>query len=100
MVYLMDLFCSGTNDCEKEIKCSASLAFYLFSPTRLINSIKHEHSCKILYIEHSISKILYEGHVAYNAIVLNNCNPLHSERTKLSGVLIINMLLLGIAYMN
>ena len=35
--------------CEKKIKCSASLAFYLFSSTRLINSIKHEHSCKILY---------------------------------------------------
>ena len=32
------------------IKLVASLAFYLFSPTRLINSIKHEHSCKILYI--------------------------------------------------
>ena len=27
-----------------------SLAFYLFSPTRLINSIKNEHSCKILYV--------------------------------------------------
>ena len=27
-----------------------SLAFYLFSPTRLINLIKHEHSCKILYV--------------------------------------------------
>ena len=24
------------------------LPFYLFSPTRLINSMKHEHSCKIL----------------------------------------------------
>ena len=23
---------------------------YLFSPTRLINSIKHEHLCKILFI--------------------------------------------------
>ena len=23
---------------------------YLFSPTRLINSIIHEHSCKILYV--------------------------------------------------
>ena len=22
-----------------------------FSPTRLINSIKHEHSCKILYVQ-------------------------------------------------
>ena len=30
-------------------KCSTSLAFYLFSPTCLIKSIKHEHSCKILY---------------------------------------------------
>ena len=28
----------------------ASLALYLFFPTRLINSIKHEHSCKILYV--------------------------------------------------
>ena len=34
------------------IKCSASLAFYLFSSTHLINSIKHEHSCKILYLTH------------------------------------------------
>ena len=34
---------------KKEIKCSASLVFYLFFPTRLINSIKDEHSCKILY---------------------------------------------------
>ena len=25
-------------------------AFYLFPPTCLINSIKHEHSCKILYL--------------------------------------------------
>ena len=31
--------------CEKEIKCSVLLLF----PTCLINSIKHEHSCKILY---------------------------------------------------
>ena len=38
--------------CEKEIKCEASLAFYLFSSTCLINSIKHEHSCKILYIHY------------------------------------------------
>ena len=36
---------------EKEIKCEASLAFYLSSVTGLINSIKHEHSCKILYIQ-------------------------------------------------
>ena len=32
------------------IKCSASLAFYNFSPTRLIHSIAHEQPCKILYI--------------------------------------------------
>ena len=37
------------NSLRKRDKCSTSLAFYLFSPTRLINSIKHEHSCKILY---------------------------------------------------
>ena len=35
---------------KKAIKCSASLTFYRFSPTRLINSIKHKHSCKILYL--------------------------------------------------
>ena len=32
------------------IECSASLAFYRFSSTRLINSIKHEDACKILYL--------------------------------------------------
>ena len=35
---------------KDKMKCSASLAFYRFSLTRLINSIKHEHSCKIFYI--------------------------------------------------
>ena len=34
----------------KKIKCSASLTFDLFSPTLLINSIKNEHSCKVLYL--------------------------------------------------
>ena len=37
------------NSLRKKIKCSAILSFYLLSQTRLINSIKHEHSCKILY---------------------------------------------------
>ena len=32
------------------IKCSANLAFYPFFSTLLINSVKHEHSCKILYV--------------------------------------------------
>ena len=43
---------------EKEIKCLASLAFYLFSPTCLISSIKHEHSCKILYTILSVNVTL------------------------------------------
>ena len=37
----------------------ASLAFYLFSSTRLINSIKHEHSCKILYITSNLTTSIY-----------------------------------------
>ena len=44
--------------CEKETKCSASLAFYTFLPARLINSTKHEHSIKIKFsikILHSFS---------------------------------------------
>ena len=32
------------------IKCSTSLAFYLLFSTRLINSIKPESSCKILFL--------------------------------------------------
>ena len=39
------------NSLRKRDISSASLAFYLFSPTRLINSIKHEHSCKILFVD-------------------------------------------------
>ena len=35
----------------REIKCSVSLAFYLFSSTRLLNLIKHEHSCEIIYLK-------------------------------------------------
>ena len=45
---------------ENVIKCSASLAFYHFSSTRLQNSIKHGHSCKISYlmeIEFTYSRI-------------------------------------------
>ena len=39
------------------IKCWTSLTFYLFFATCLINSIKHEHSCKILYLIHLKLKI-------------------------------------------
>ena len=35
------------NSLQKVIKCLASLPFYHFSRTSYINSIKHEHSCKI-----------------------------------------------------
>ena len=38
------------NSLRKRDKMLGKLAFYLFSPTRLINSIKHEHSCKIFYL--------------------------------------------------
>ena len=37
------------NSSEKAIKCLASLTFYLFTSTSLINSIIHEYTCKILY---------------------------------------------------
>ena len=35
------------NSLLKAIKCSTSHAFYRFTSTLTINSIKHEHSCKI-----------------------------------------------------
>ena len=38
------------NELGKEIKCKACQAFYLFFTTSLINSIIHEHECKILFI--------------------------------------------------
>ena len=38
-------FLNVLNSLRKEIKCSANLAFYLFSYSRLKISIKHEHSC-------------------------------------------------------
>ena len=41
------------NSLRKRDKMAARLTFYRFSPTRLINSIKHEHSCKILYVLNS-----------------------------------------------
>ena len=43
---LLNLF----NSLQKVIECLASLPFYPFTPTRLINSIKQEHTCKILYV--------------------------------------------------
>ena len=37
--------------CDKVRNCSASLALYHFSLARLVISIKHEHSCKILFLD-------------------------------------------------
>ena len=53
----------------------ASLAFYLFSPTRLINSIKHEHSSKILSIL-QLSQVGFTGVGQLNAIchIINSCS--------------------------
>ena len=44
------IFHCGLLHCEKAIKYSASLAFYRFSSTRFINSIKLGHACKIPYV--------------------------------------------------
>ena len=35
---------------ENEIECEARRAFYLFFATSLINAIKQEHECMILFI--------------------------------------------------
>ena len=42
----------------KSDKCLASLTFYHFSPTCCINSMKHEHSCKIFYINKTVSNLM------------------------------------------
>ena len=72
--------CSSINEfnklvAKKEINCSASLlAFYLFNSTRLINSIKHEHSCKIL----CLSKDVASGIDITTCIKIDkNTNELH-----------------------
>ena len=79
----------------------ASLAFYFFSPTRLINSIKHEHSCKILYIIRASSTHLkknekcqqnkptpiplYRGSYMSAHVLLNLLNEL-GKRDKMRGL--------------
>ena len=40
-----------------------SLLFYLFSPTCLIKSIKHEHSCKILYLNSKMFANIVKIHI-------------------------------------
>ena len=48
------------NSLQKAIKCSASLALYRFSRTRLINSLKHKHS--IMYEYDPLYRILKMHH--------------------------------------
>ena len=43
------------NSLRKRDKMLDKSRIYLFSPTRLINSIKHEYSCKILYLSTAAS---------------------------------------------
>ena len=67
------------------MKCSASLAFYLFSPTRLINSIKHEHSCKILYLHRALCSIgsilcIYRCHIIRRGTKVGKMLTLAPER--------------------
>ena len=45
------------------IKCSASLAIYLFSLTCLINSIIHEHSYKIFYVRLQLATATSKNYV-------------------------------------
>ena len=42
----------------KEIKCEACRAFYLFFATSLINSIRQEHECKILFLISAVKKVI------------------------------------------
>ena len=45
----------------KPIRCTAKPLILSFSPTRLINSIIYEHSCKILYVllSHLLTNTIY-----------------------------------------
>ena len=65
----------------KEIKCFASLTFYLFSSTRLINSLKHEHSCKILYLGIILNSFLANGNLSPLLIFCKELGP-RSGQTK------------------
>ena len=55
LTFVLQYYWIYLTHCVKEKKCSASLAFHLFSSTRLINSIKLEHSCKILYVSAQVN---------------------------------------------
>ena len=68
------------NSLGKSLRCSAKPRI-LFSPTRLINSIIHEHSCKILYV-----KFFFSFKVAFLFVLLiqNKVSFLKESLAKLS----------------
>ena len=50
----------------------ASVTFYPFFPTRLIDSIKHKHSCKILYLTvHNILILIAQSYTSMPHIKVN-----------------------------
>ena len=56
------------------IECSASLVSYHFSSTRLINSMKHEHSCKILCLFHSCKNLVEEERTVFLELCGSLCS--------------------------
>ena len=65
---------------EEALHTYFCLTFYLFSPTCLINSIKYEHSCKILYIKDSCLEYpehmgLYRRKPILGACEQHRCRP-------------------------
>ena len=83
----------------------ASLAFYLFSPTCLINSIKHEHSCKILYILLSLQNSQplserFKRGKGYNATVLKVIDDKMVELSLVGELYISELSLVGELYIS
>ena len=53
--------------------------FISFSPTRLINSIKHEHSCKILYL-YPVQSVMYQWIILSALVQYILDGPLHISK--------------------
>ena len=73
--------CSCIIECIKlvaeEIKCSTRLLFYLFCSTRLINSIKHQHACQILYL--LVSFVNQNFVLLFNGVLEFDIQSIHDE---------------------
>ena len=54
------------------------LAFYLFPQTRLMNSIKQEHSCKILYLSMGVSSFVFQQYSRRSGINAHRLDWLQS----------------------